>query len=481
MPIVNYEKRLQTALDHLDKIDITTQNKQDIKAFLDYLAAHGGGTARQCKYIYPLENLARWLQKDFMRATKADIERLVKQITGNPEYTEWTKQDYMVVIKKFYKWLYNKDIEDEDDWEIPKLVKFIKIHKPKDARTIPSDLLTVKEVRVLADATRTLRERALVLTMYETGARIGELLNLRIKDVEFDDYGAKVRLVGKTGPRWIRVVGSAPALSQWLTGDHPRKNQRDSFVFCTIRPESKAGSQLGYAALKKILKQLQARTDITKNIRPHLWRHARATELAEHLTDAQRCKYFGWVDGSEMARIYTHLVDTERTILELNGLVKKEKDRNGKFNAVICPRCETRNPYGAKVCATCVMGLDEKSLMEYEERKAHATDMGLIPSDLTEITQSLKEKDQKIQVLTNRLNEQVKTENNELLQMKKKYEELEDDLRKIMKTNPDKIWTHFTREAWEDMKKTQEKILSENVKYRKVVKDGIITLEPITE
>ena len=65
--------------------------------------------------------------------------------------------------------------------------------------------------------------------------------------------------------------------------------------------------------------------------------------------------------------------------------------------------------------------------------------------------------------------------------MKKKYEELEDDLRKIMKTNPDKIWTHFTREAWEDMKKTQEKILSENVKYRKVVKDGIITLEPITE
>ena len=282
MPIVNYEKRLQTALDHLETIDITTQNKQDIKAFLDYLAAHGGGTARQCKYIYPLENLARWLQKDFMRASKADIERLVKQITGNPEYTEWTKQDYMVVIKKFYKWLYNKDIEDEDDWEIPKLVKFIKIHKPKDARTIPSDLLTVKEVRVLADAARTLRERALVLTMYETGARIGELLNLRIKDVEFDDYGAKVRLVGKTGPRWIRVVGSAPALSQWLTGDHPRKNQRDSYVFCTIRPESKAGSQLGYAALKKILKQLQARTDITKNIRPHLWRHARATELAEH-------------------------------------------------------------------------------------------------------------------------------------------------------------------------------------------------------
>lgn len=85
MSIVNYEKKLNTALNHLETLDITKQNKQDIKAFVDYIAAHGGGTARQCKYIYPLENLARWLAKDFMKATKADIEHLVKQITGNSE------------------------------------------------------------------------------------------------------------------------------------------------------------------------------------------------------------------------------------------------------------------------------------------------------------------------------------------------------------------------------------------------------------
>ena len=357
-------------------MDITKQNQKDIKDFLNYIAAHGCSVTRQCKYIYPLENLARWLEKDFMKADKVDIERLVKQIMQNNEYTDWTKQDYMVVIKKFYKWLYNRDVEDEDDWEIPKLVKFIKIHKPKDTKTVPADLLTVKEVRILADAAKNLREKALVLTMYETGARIGELLNMKIKDVEFDDYGAKVRLVGKTGPRWIRVVGSAPALSQWLTCDHPRKNNRESFVFCNIRPESKAGTQLGYAALKKILKQLQKRTKVTKNIRPHLWRHARATELAEHMTDAQRCKYFGWVDGSEMARIYTHLVDTDRTILEINGLIKKEKDENGQFNAVICPRCETKNPYGAKICAKCVMPLDEKNVQNFIQEKDRYTKIG---------------------------------------------------------------------------------------------------------
>ena len=391
MNIHNVERRLKTALKNLEEIDITAKNKQDIKDFLNYIAAHGCSIARQCKYIYPLENISRWLHKDFLKATKNDIESIVRQINGNQEYTDWTKQDYMVVIKKFYKWLYNRNIEDEDDWEVPKLVKFIKIKKPKEAKTVPSDLLTPKEVIILADNAKNLREKALILSLYESGARIGELLSLKIKDIQFDDYGAKIRLVGKTGPRWIRLVGSAPALSEWLSNDHPKKDDRNSFVFCNIRPEKKAGTAMTYTNVKKILKQLQKRTGIKKNLRPHLWRHARATELAEYLTDAQRCRYFGWVDGSEMARIYTHLVDTDRTILEMNGLVKKEKDKNGQFTFVVCPRCETKNPFGAKICSKCFMGMDEKSLIEFDKQKKVAIDTGLTVQKLYEEVQKLRD------------------------------------------------------------------------------------------
>jgi integrase/recombinase XerD len=378
MSIHNVERRLAKALDRLENLDISQQNKQDIKDFLNYIAAHGCSIARQCKYIYPLENIARWMDKDYLAATKTDIEALVTRIIQNEDYTAWTKQDYMVVIKKFYKWLYNRDEDDEDEWVVPKLVKFIKIKKPKGAKTVPSDLLTPKEVRVLADHAKDLREKALVLTLYETGARIGELLNLKIKDVAFDDYGAKIRLPdnGKTGPRWIRVVGSAPVLSEWLVHEHPKKTKKNAFLFCKIRPDDEAGNALTYAAVRKILSQIQKRSGIDKNIRPHLWRHARATELAEHLTDAQRCKYFGWVDGSEMARIYTHLVDTDHTILELNGLIKKEKDKSGKFSQIVCPRCETKNAYGAKICCKCFLGLDSQSIEDFEKVRKSATELG---------------------------------------------------------------------------------------------------------
>jgi len=124
---------------------------------------------------------------------------------------------------------------------------------------------------------------------------------------------------------------------------------------------------LSYASVKKILEKLKERTGFTKPINPHHWRHSRATELAEHLSDSVRCNYFGWVQGSQMARIYTHLADTDRIILEMNGLVKKEKDKNGQFKEVICPRCNTKNPFGAKFCSQCSLGLDLKSIEDFEK------------------------------------------------------------------------------------------------------------------
>ena len=115
--------------------------------------------------------------------------------------------------------------------------------------------------------------------------------------------------------------------------------------------------------MKKILRTLKEKSGIQKPLNPHHWRHSRATELAEYLTDAQRCNYLGWVQGSYMARIYTHLADTDRIILELNGLVKKEKEK-GKFVSVICPRCGTNNSFGAKECSKCFLRLHNKEAEE---------------------------------------------------------------------------------------------------------------------
>lgn len=368
--VYNDNGMLERTLKNLESKDITKKNKQLIKNFVSFLAANGVGKLRQEKYVYGLQHIAEWLDIDFDKATKTDIQRVCGKIENKDDFTDWTKHDYKVYIKKFYTWLLNENVDDIDEWDIPKEVKWIKAKKPRNAYKIPSDLLTPKDIEYLTEHCRNLREKALVRTLYESGARIGEILSLKIKDVEFDEYGAMLNLEGKTGYRKIRVIGCASTIEQWLKQEHPKRNNKDAYLFCNINKGSE-GEILTYASAKKLLNKLKQRSGFKKPLNPHHFRHSRATELAEKLTDSQRCHYLGWQQGSQMARIYTHIEDTNRVILELNGLVRKDTDEQGR-KARVCPRCNTKNPGSAKYCIQCSLGLDLKSIEDFEKSSKRA-------------------------------------------------------------------------------------------------------------
>ena len=55
---------------------------------------------------------------------------------------------------------------------------------------LPEELLTEEEVKRLAEAAENPRDRDFILTLYESGCRVGELISLRLKHVQFDNYGA---------------------------------------------------------------------------------------------------------------------------------------------------------------------------------------------------------------------------------------------------------------------------------------------------
>lgn len=341
------------------------KNEDLINDFVRFLALNEIHELRQKKYKYALTKISKILNKNFFKADKKDIEDLITKIENNG-YAGWTKHDYRVVVKKFYTWLYNKDNEDIDNWEIPSIIKWIKIKKPDNKNKLPSELITPKDIQFLLEYCKNLREKAFILTLYECGGRIGELLNLKLEDIISDDYGVILNLFGKTGYRKVRLIGSAPAISEWIANEHPKRNDKESYLFCNTY--DKPGGKLSYTSAYKILKKLKERSGFKKDINPHLFRHSRATELSEYLTDAQRCNYFGWQQGSQVCRIYTHLQDTDRAILELNGLIRKEKGKDGKFSNIVCPRCNTNNPYGSEICAKCNLVFNPSNIEKYEKR-----------------------------------------------------------------------------------------------------------------
>jgi integrase len=262
--------------------------------------------------------------------------------------------------KKFYRWV-------EGSKEYPEKVSWIKTGVKKNREKL-TNLPTKEDIELLINATCNVRDKALVSVLYESGCRIGELLNVRLKDVAFDDYGVVMLVRGKTGPRRIRLVSSEPRLSVWIDY-HPRKNDPESPLWINIGTTNHHKPMM-YQTVRCILKDLANKINLKKPVNPHIFRKARATHLASKLTEAQMCEYFGWTQGSEMPFTYVHLSgrDIDEAILRMYGRIPKDNDAL-EFKLKKCPRCFRENPPDSHFCMTCHLPLDEKTAIEIEQKK----------------------------------------------------------------------------------------------------------------
>ena len=77
------------------------------------------------------------------------------------------------------------------------------------------------------------------------------------------------------------------------------------------------------------------RAGIAKRVNPHSFRHARASNLANFLTEAQMKEYLGWVGDSRMASTYVHLSgrNIDNALFKLNG-IKTEDEVNSEEHAL---------------------------------------------------------------------------------------------------------------------------------------------------
>jgi len=139
----------------------------------------------------------------------------------------------------------------------------------------------------------------------EAGTRPGEILSLSIKHVIFDEYGAIIKVDGKTGPRPIRLVKSTPNLSSWINV-HPMRDNPDAPLWINTSPK-KFGEPLSYQASYQMVKRRCQIAELPKNVNLKLFRHSEATSSANFMTEAQLRKRHGWSNTSKMpARFVRH-------------------------------------------------------------------------------------------------------------------------------------------------------------------------------
>ena len=331
------------------------------------MLAKGVGKSRAVKYINHLIVVARTAieieGKAIGQFDRIEMEKVIGRINTR-KYTEHTKHDYKVVIKKYFQWLKSCD---EDMHEYPPEVAWIKTSFKKK-RLLPEALLTADELKKLAEATENLRDRAFILTHYDGAFRIGETLSLKILNVNFDRYSAVVRVDGKTGTRRVRLTISTPALASWLSM-HPFRYDPNAPLWIGVGTVGR-GDPLSYDGARALLRRLARKAGLKKRVYTHLMRHTRATELANVLTEAQMKEHLGWVPGSDMPSTYVHLSgrDIDTAILKAHGItIDKESKVNIALTLTKCPRCGKETSSEIKFCPACGMVLNVKTALKLHE------------------------------------------------------------------------------------------------------------------
>jgi len=346
--------------------NVSESNKKLLWKFLRECSAEGLSEQRVRKYVstfYTIFKLDPTL--DLKTAGEKELKDLMVEV-NNSQYSEWTKTDLRIAIKKFYKTLNGGD-------EYPKKVRWIKTTMKNNRKKLPDDLLSKEQVEQLIKACSNERDRALISILYEGGLRIGELHALRIKHFKFGDYGVKVTIPeGKTGPRVIPIIESERYLRNWLEA-HPFKDP-DSPMWVKMEQNKNKAVVMNYDTIRMMIRKKAARSGVPQSkVNPHNFRHSRCTHLAKNLTEAQMCQYFGWVQGSNQAATYVHLSgrDLDKTIMQMHGLVEVKEEVEAKK----CPRCGRMNPPKTKLCVQCLGPLDLKTALEVEDKRGDADNL----------------------------------------------------------------------------------------------------------
>lgn len=380
-----YGFTLEKELNRLQNSDLSDGTKSRISEFIDDIRLKDNlSENRLYYYAVRIRKIAEIMGEKFLQPDASDIKRAISQIASRKHkngsgYSENTVEDYKTAVKRFYRWLAG------DDGEIPENVKWIKKKRVTNRQVKPDGLITESEMSLILENCKNPRDRALFSLLYDSGCRIGELMTLRNKDVDYDQYGAVLSVAGKTGYRKVRVVGNSISYLREWQNSHPHRKDENFWLFCGIS-DSTRDKAMTYDDLHSALKKTLRRAGIKRRIYPHLFRHTRATILASRVTEAPLEAQMGWIHGSRMTQTYVHLSgrDQDKAILKAYGIEVQDDAPIESERPLNCPRCNEPNDRIARFCWKCGMILDKTLSDKKLQEEARVIEESVISSTVVE-------------------------------------------------------------------------------------------------
>lgn len=174
----------------------------------------------------------------------------------------------------------------------------VNIKRPKKEKKIPT-VLTKEEIKKLIEIIDTKKSRLMVSFMYACGFRVSELVNLKVKDLNFEE---KVGSVRQGKGKKDRVFNLPEFLIEDLKFQvDKQKELKQEYIF------NGPNGKLSERNLQKIISKAGKRAGIQKDVHCHTLRHSFATHLLENGTDIRKIQELLGHSDLSTTQIYTHI------------------------------------------------------------------------------------------------------------------------------------------------------------------------------
>ena len=260
---------LETVLEQNIKnltIDLLTEkmpNESPINLLHSFLSAKKieGCSEKSLKYYFStIEALFNKLNKNISDISTNDLRIYLSDYQEKNGSSKVTIDNIRRIFSSFFSWL------EDEDYILKSPVR--RIHKVKTAQTI-KEILTDEEIEKLRDNTNNIRNLAIVEILSSTGMRVGELVKINTKDIDFQERSCIV--IGK-GNKQREVYFDARTKIHLLEYINSRKDTEEA-LFVSF---SKPNKRLTINSIESILRNLGKKCNINK-VHPHKFRRTLAT------------------------------------------------------------------------------------------------------------------------------------------------------------------------------------------------------------
>lgn len=229
-----------------------------------------------------------------------DIRGFIVHLSSK-KYSKASVERKIATLKSFFNYLKREGTLKVNPAE--------NISFPKKDKKLPR-FLEVNEINyfldnIKGDRLEDIRDKAILETLYSTGIRVSELVNLNVQDVDFQN--SLIKVLGKGSKERIVPIGSKAldSIENYI------KNRKSKFNNNEVLFVNKKGKKINVRTVRYRLNKLTIKYGLSKHISPHSIRHSFATHLLDKGADLRSIQELLGHANLTTTQIYTH-VTTER-------------------------------------------------------------------------------------------------------------------------------------------------------------------------